>query len=71
MAGERFKSGYQAGSKVLMGAMCSTNPRGLSISSQNMISSYGEIGAALLTVLTEALLFVSMTMGVLLHPKGK
>ena len=71
MAGERFKSGYQAGSKVFMGAVCSTNPRGLSIHSQVMISCYGLIGAALLTVLTEALLFVSMTMGVLLNAKKK
>jgi len=36
-----------------------------------MISCYGLIGAALLTVLTEALLFVSMTMGVLLNAKKK
>jgi hypothetical protein len=34
-----------------------------------MISRYGEIGAALMTGLTEALLFVSMAMGVLLYAK--
>jgi hypothetical protein len=36
-----------------------------------MISRSGLIGAALMTGLTEALLFVSMTMGVLLYAKGK
>jgi len=36
-----------------------------------MISGYGEIDAALMTVLTEALLFVSMTTGVLLYAKKK
>ena len=71
MAGGRCKSRYQAGSKVLMGAVCSTNPRGLSIISQNMISSYGEMGAALMTGLTKAMLFVSMTTGVLLNEKKK
>ena len=70
MAGERFKSRHQAGSKVFMGAVCSTNPRGLSIHSQVMISCYGLMGVALMTVLTEALLFVCMATGVL-HSKKK
>jgi hypothetical protein len=36
-----------------------------------MISSYGEMGAALMTGLTKAMLFVSMTTGVLLNEKKK
>ena len=34
-----------------------------------MISHYGVMGAALMTVLTEALLLVSMATGVLLYAK--
>lgn len=36
-----------------------------------LIPRYGVMGAALMTILTEALLFVSMTTGVLLHAKKK
>jgi O-antigen/teichoic acid export membrane protein len=36
-----------------------------------LIPRYGVMGAALMTILTEALLFVSMTTGVLLHAKTK
>jgi O-antigen/teichoic acid export membrane protein len=36
-----------------------------------LIPRFGVMGAALMTILTEALLFVSMTTGVLLHAKKK